>query len=151
MFSFSSHLVLILEKRFKEFIAAVISSDNAVPQQCPLGLSAFKDELAAVTGSFLHLITYNRKVFTTFYDEILKNLLNQCDSSWLSLKDSVLIIILSFIPSYTNFLTKTFFFNHWFIFMEHEFVTKLESKTLWNHILFLWFQYEILIYCNRYW
>lgn len=79
MFSFSSHLVLISEKRFKEFIAAVISSDNAVPQQCPLGLSAFKDELAAVTGSFLHLITYNRKVFTPFYDEILKNLLNQCD------------------------------------------------------------------------
>jgi len=75
-----SHLVLILEKRFKEFIAAVISSDNAVPQQCPLGLSAFKDELAAVTGSFLHLITYNRKVFTTFYDEILKKLLNPCDS-----------------------------------------------------------------------
>jgi len=72
-------MVLISEKRFKEFIAAVISSDNAVPQQCPLGLSAFKDELAAVTGSFLHLITYNRKVFTTFYDEILKKLLNQCD------------------------------------------------------------------------
>ncbi|XP_003243699.1 T-complex protein 11-like protein 1 [Acyrthosiphon pisum] len=69
----------LVEKRFKEFIAAVISSDNAVPQQCPLGLSAFKDELAAVTGSFLHLITYNRKVFTTFYDEILKNLLKQCD------------------------------------------------------------------------
>jgi hypothetical protein len=70
----------LVEKRFKEFIAAVISSDNAVPQQCPLGLSAFKDELATVTGSFLHLITYNRKVFTTFYDEILKSLLNQCDS-----------------------------------------------------------------------
>ncbi|XP_022165971.1 T-complex protein 11-like protein 1 isoform X2 [Myzus persicae] len=69
----------LVEKRFKEFITAVISSDNAVPQQCPLGLSAFKDELAAVTGSFLHLITYNRKVFTPFYDEILKNILNQCD------------------------------------------------------------------------
>ncbi|XP_026806219.1 T-complex protein 11-like protein 1 [Rhopalosiphum maidis] len=69
----------LVEKRFKEFITAVISSDNAVPQQCPLGLSAFKDELAAVTGSFLHLITYNRKVFSKFYDDILKNLLNQCD------------------------------------------------------------------------
>jgi len=71
-------LVIISERRFKEFIAAVISSNNAVPQQCPLGLSAFKDELAAATGSFLHLITYNRKVFSIFYDEILKNLLNQC-------------------------------------------------------------------------
>lgn len=70
---------ILVEKRFKEFITAVISSDNAVPQQCPLGLSAFKDELAVVTGSFLHLITYNRKVFSKFYDDILKNLLNQCD------------------------------------------------------------------------
>lgn len=68
-------LIVILERRFKEFISAVISSNNAVPQQCPLGLSAFKDELASVTGSFLHLITYNRKVFSRFYDEILKNLL----------------------------------------------------------------------------
>lgn len=70
-----NNLAIISEKRFKEFIVAVISSNNAVPQQCPLGLSAFKDELAAVTGSFLHLITYNRKVFSVFYDEILKNLL----------------------------------------------------------------------------
>lgn len=80
MFSFLFNLVHISEKRFKEFIYAVISSDNAVPQQCPLGLSAFKDELAGVTSTFLHLITYNRKVFTTFYDEILKNILNQRDS-----------------------------------------------------------------------
>lgn len=73
-------IYLISEKRFKEFIAAVISSNNAVPQQCPLGLSAFKDELASVTGSFLHLITYNRKVFSTFYDAILRNLfiINSC-------------------------------------------------------------------------
>lgn len=74
------HLVVVVERRFKEFIVAVISSNNAVPQQCPLGLSAFKDELAVVTGSFLHLITYNRKVFSVFYDEILRNLLNQCSS-----------------------------------------------------------------------
>ncbi|XP_025208446.1 T-complex protein 11-like protein 1 [Melanaphis sacchari] len=70
---------ILVDKRFKEFITAVISSDNAVPQQCPLGLSAFKDELAAVTGSFLRLITYNRKVFSKFYDDILKNLLDQSD------------------------------------------------------------------------
>lgn len=69
----------LVERRIKEFITAVISSNNAVPQQCPLGLSAFKDELATVTGSFLHLITYNRKVFSIFYDEILKTFLNQCD------------------------------------------------------------------------
>lgn len=75
------YIIIISEKRFKEFISAVISSNNAVPQQCPLGLSAFKDELAAVTGSFLHLITYNRKVFSTFYDDILKRLLNQWRSN----------------------------------------------------------------------
>lgn len=74
------HVIIISERRFKEFIAAVISSNNAIPQQCPLGLSAFKDELAAVTGSFLHLITYNRKVFSTFYNEILKNIQDQCGS-----------------------------------------------------------------------
>lgn len=68
---------IIPERRFKEFISAVISSNNAVPQQCPLGLSAFKDELAAITGSFLQLVTYNRKVFSTFYDDILKHLLNK--------------------------------------------------------------------------
>lgn len=72
--------IIVLERRFKEFIIAVISSNNAVPQQCPLGLSAFKDELAAITGSFLQLVTYNRKVFSTFYDDILKNLLSQCTS-----------------------------------------------------------------------
>lgn len=73
-------LIIISDKRIKEFIAAVISSNNARPQQCPLGLSAFKDELAAVTGNFLRLITYNRKVFSTFYDDILKNIFNQCSS-----------------------------------------------------------------------
>ncbi|VVC37819.1 Hypothetical protein CINCED_3A016320 [Cinara cedri] len=72
---------ILVERRFKEFIAAVISSNNAVPQQCPLGLSAFKDILAAVTGSFLHLITYNRKVFSVFYEEILKSLLGQYQCS----------------------------------------------------------------------
>ncbi|XP_050520375.1 T-complex protein 11-like protein 1 isoform X2 [Daktulosphaira vitifoliae] len=70
----------LVERRFKEFIMAVISCNNAIPQQCPLGLSAFKDELASVTGSFLQLVTYNRKVFSSFYKNILNKYLNSSDT-----------------------------------------------------------------------
>ncbi|XP_050443731.1 T-complex protein 11-like protein 1 isoform X2 [Adelges cooleyi] len=71
----------LVERRFKEFIVAVISCNNATPQQCPLGLSAFKDELATIAGSFLQLVTYNRKVFSSFYDDILKKHINSCETN----------------------------------------------------------------------
>ncbi|KAI1303004.1 T-complex protein 11-like protein 1 [Halotydeus destructor] len=64
----------IIERRVLEFVETVASSNTAAPVQIPAGLSVLQDELSALTGSYMRLVSHNRAVFSEFYADIIQRI-----------------------------------------------------------------------------
>lgn len=64
----------LIQKRIVDFCKQLISNNNGktVPQ-VPPGLTICKNDLGAIAGQFLKLVTYNKDVFGEFYNEIIEN------------------------------------------------------------------------------
>lgn len=71
----------IVNRRILEFIELALNSSpqstNSSQLQIPTGLSILQEELLAITGEFIRFVSYNRSVFSDFYDQILDGLIGK--------------------------------------------------------------------------
>ena len=70
----------IVNRRILEFIELALNSDpqsNSSQLQIPSGLSILQDELLAITGEFIRFASFNRSVFSEYYDQIIDGLIEK--------------------------------------------------------------------------
>nr|CAG4651774.1 EOG090X04Z9 [Triops cancriformis] len=64
----------LVRSRIRGFLETIISSDTMQPTPIPPGLSLLKEDLTRLAGQFARLVSYNRSVYTTFYNDIISQL-----------------------------------------------------------------------------
>ncbi len=58
-------------QRLRSFLETVINSSSAEPTKFPPGLTAVHEELKEMAGTFLQLTVHNRRVFMSYYVDII--------------------------------------------------------------------------------
>ena len=70
----------IVHRRILEFVELALNSNpqsNSSQLQIPSGLSILQDELLAITGEFIRFVSFNRSVFSEYYDQIVDGLIHK--------------------------------------------------------------------------
>lgn len=67
----------IVHRRILEFIELALNSNssNSSPLQIPTGLNILQDELLAITGEFVRFVSFNKTVFSEYYDRIIDGMI----------------------------------------------------------------------------
>jgi hypothetical protein len=61
----------LVGQRLRSFLETVINSSSAEPTKFPPGLTAVHEELKEMAGTFLQLTVHNRRVFMSYYVDII--------------------------------------------------------------------------------
>lgn len=70
----------IVNRRILEFVELALNSNaqsNSSQLQIPSGLSILEGELLAITGEFIRFVSFNRSVFSEYYDQIVDGLIDK--------------------------------------------------------------------------